>query len=106
MQGSFSVWSKLYRILYIGIIKAANTLFQQKRGDLYFAEKCVVKPKSGAKRRKKPGFCSISSVLQTLIVFKRISRTSPFGGVLFYYAISMYPKRFTVSGTTNHPLCG
>lgn len=30
MQGSFSVWSKLYQMLYIGIIKAANTLFQQK----------------------------------------------------------------------------
>ena len=30
MQGSFSVWSKLYRMLYIGIKKAANALFQQK----------------------------------------------------------------------------
>ena len=30
MQGSFSVWSKLYQMLNIGIIKAANTLFQQK----------------------------------------------------------------------------
>ncbi len=30
MQGSFSVWSKLYQMLYIGIKKAANTLFQQK----------------------------------------------------------------------------
>ena len=54
MQGSFSVWSKLYQMLYIGIIKAANTLFQQKRGDLYFAENGFVKPKSGAKRRKSP----------------------------------------------------
>jgi len=52
MQGSFSVWSKLYQMLYIGIKKAANALFQQKRGDLYFAEKGFVEPKSGAKRRK------------------------------------------------------
>ena len=30
MQGSFSVWSKLYQMLCIGITKAASTLFQQK----------------------------------------------------------------------------
>ncbi len=31
MQGSFSVLSiKLCQMLYMGIIKAANTLFQQK----------------------------------------------------------------------------
>ena len=52
MQGSFSVSNiKLCQMLYIGIIKASNTLFQQKQGDLYFAEKGFVKPKSGAKRR-------------------------------------------------------
>ena len=55
MQGSFSVLSiKLYRMLHIGIKKTSNALFRQKSGDLYFAEKCVVKPKSGAKRRKSP----------------------------------------------------
>lgn len=54
MQGSFSVWSKLYQMLCIGVKKAASALFQQKRGDLCFAENGLVKPKSGEKRRKSP----------------------------------------------------
>lgn len=83
MQGSFSVLSiKLYRMLCIGITKAANALFQQKRGDLYFAENGFIKPKSGAKRRKVRirlslfGSPNVNLVLQNL-------RSLPFGWASF-----------------------
>ncbi len=86
MQGSFSVLSiKLYRMLYIGIKKAANTLFQQKRGDLYFAEKGFVKPKIRYENEERSGFGSAFSVLQTLISFCRVYEACPLGGLFILY---------------------